>query len=118
MIWLVGLGGAAGTLSRYYVGKWLNSKSASGFPWGTWAINLTGSLILGILFSLHLQGKASDTVWLMVGTGFCGGYTTFSTFGYETSQLIRNGQALKAGIYVMTTVVLGLLSAYAGMSLV
>jgi fluoride ion exporter CrcB/FEX len=53
MIWLIGLGGVAGTLSRFFLGKWISSKLTSGFPWGTWVINLTGSFILGVLFSLY-----------------------------------------------------------------
>jgi CrcB protein len=117
MIWLIGLGGVAGTLTRFYLGKWISSKLTSGFPWGTWVINLTGSFILGVLFSLHTKHEIADLLWLIIGTEFCGGYTTFSTFGYETSQLIQKGKRVKAGVYVVTSVLLGLLCAFVGITL-
>ncbi|MCY9694183.1 fluoride efflux transporter CrcB [Paenibacillus alginolyticus] len=117
MIWLIGLGGVLGTLSRFYLGKWISAKGTSTFPWGTWVINLTGSFTLGILFSLHVNHAISDLVWLIFGTGFCGAYTTFSTFGYETSQLVQKGEVVKAGVYVVTSVLLGLLSAFLGITL-
>ncbi|WP_274648575.1 fluoride efflux transporter CrcB [Paenibacillus humicola] len=118
MIWLIGLGGIAGTFSRFYLGRWLASGGkAAGFPWGTWVINITGSFILGALFSLHAQHEISDTLWLVAGTGFCGAYTTFSTFGFETCLLALNGEKGKAGVYAASSVLLGLLFAYLGMEL-
>jgi fluoride exporter len=118
MIWLIGLGGVVGTLSRFYLGKWISSRVTSRFPWGTWIINLTGSFIIGVLFSLHTKQEISDLMWLMIGTGFCGGYTTFSTFGYETIQLVQKGEVVKAGVYVVTSVLLGLLCALVGITLI
>ncbi|MFB9326523.1 fluoride efflux transporter CrcB [Paenibacillus aurantiacus] len=116
MIWLIGLSGVAGTLTRFYAGKWINSRMSSSFPWGTWAINLSGSLLLGILFGLHDAGRLAEGVWLAVGTGFCGAYTTFSTFGYETVQLVTGGQPGRAALYVVTSVVLGLAAAGLGLA--
>ncbi|TYP74876.1 fluoride efflux transporter CrcB [Paenibacillus methanolicus] len=116
MIWLIGLGGVAGTLARFYGGKWMNARTGSSFPWGTWAINISGSLLLGILFGLHEAGRLSEGVWLTLGTGFCGAYTTFSTFGHETVQLVSNGQTRRAALYVLSSVVLGLASAGLGLA--
>jgi fluoride exporter len=116
---LIGLGGVVGTISRYYLGKWISSLVTSRFPWGTWVINLTGSLIiLGVLFSLHTKYEISDLMWLTIGSGFCGCYTTFSTFGYETSQLVQKGEMVMATIYVATSVLMGLLCAFLGIVLV
>jgi len=114
MIWLIGLGGVVGTLARFYLGRWIASRLQPGFPWGTWVINVTGSFILGVLFSLHASQNISDSLWLIGGTGFCGAYTTFSTFGYETSQLVQKGEHVQAAVYVGLSVVCGLLSAFIG----
>ncbi|TBL78978.1 fluoride efflux transporter CrcB [Paenibacillus thalictri] len=117
MIWLIGLGGVAGTLSRYYAGKWISAKTGSHYPWGTWFINISGSFILGILFALYARHEIPDLVWTVAGTGFCGGYTTFSTFGYETIQLVQKGERRKAVIYVVSSVAVGILFAFIGMKL-
>lgn len=117
MIGIVGLGGILGTLLRYYLGLWVSSRTArdgSMFPWGTWVINLSGSLLLGILAGLHARQTLPDWGWLMLGTGFCGAYTTFSTFGYETVTLISKGHKLQAAVYVLTSALLGVAFAWLG----
>ncbi|GEN34039.1 MULTISPECIES: fluoride efflux transporter CrcB [Aneurinibacillus] len=116
MILLIGLGGVIGTISRFYLGKWVTSKSNSLFPWGTFIINISGSFILGILFFLHTRGNVANWLWLMLGTGFCGGYTTFSTFSYETVQLMQKKQLLYALGYVLLSIVGGLLFCWIGMN--
>lgn len=117
MIWLIGLGGVAGTLARFYAGKWINARMRSSFPWGTWAINLSGSLLLGMLFGLHDDGRLAEDAWLILGTGFCGAYTTFSTFGFETVQLVAGGQKGRAAAYVLSSVLLGLAAAGLGLAI-
>lgn len=110
MIGIVGLGGIIGTLLRYVLGQWVSSRTArsgSLFPWGTWIINLSGSLLLGVLAGLHARHSLPDWSWLMLGTGFCGAYTTFSTFGYETVTLISKGHQIQAAVYVFTSALLG-----------
>jgi CrcB protein len=113
--WLVGLGGVAGTLVRYYAGKWITAKAGTRFPWGTWVINLSGSFVLGILFALYRRELLSEYLWWMLGVGFCGAYTTFSTFGYETQQLIAKKHVNLAVIYMLSSISLGLLLAWCGM---
>jgi CrcB protein len=114
---LVGLGGIAGTLCRFYLGRWVAVKTGTSFPWGTWVINLSGSLVLGMLFALHNREVLSDEIWWLLGVGFCGAYTTFSTFGYEVQQLIEKKHVIAAAIYMLSSISLGLLLAWIGMVL-
>jgi len=114
MIWLIGLGGSLGAAVRYLLG---NIIKKSGFPIVTWFINLTGSFLLGILAGLYQGDVIPDWLWLLVGVGFCGAYTTFSTFSYETLILINNGKVKTAGIYVIITIIFGLISANIGFAL-
>jgi CrcB protein len=114
---LVGLGGIAGTLLRYYLGHWVAVRTGTDFPWGTWVINLSGSFLLGVLFELYNKELLSESVWWMLGVGFCGAYTTFSTFGYETQQLLEKKQFAHAVIYMISSISLGLLLAWCGMNI-
>lgn len=115
MIWLIGIGGSLGAAGRYLLGNFINKKKKPGhFPLGTWVINITGSFLLGILYNLHLKNEISDWVWLFVGIGFCGAFTTFSTFGYETITLLQSKKNFLAGIYVLTSVIVSILTAAVG----
>jgi fluoride exporter len=115
LIWLIGLGGSLGAAGRYLLGNFINKKKKSGhFPLGTWVINITGSLLLGILYKLHLTNEISDWIWLFVGVGFCGAYTTFSTFGYETITLLQSNKKILAGLYVLSSVIVSIVTAAMG----
>lgn len=111
---LVGIGGILGAISRFMVGEWITSKTKATFPIGTWVINISGSFILGMLVAMHLKNQTSEWFWLFFGTGFLGAYTTFSTFGYETIQLLQKKDTINAVIYVSTSVVLGVVFAWIG----
>ena len=113
MIFLIGTGGALGALARFMLGNIQNRYS---FPAGTWVINITGSFLLGFLAQLHLAGHISAWLWLFGGAGFCGAYTTFSTFGYETIRLIAQNKVKSAVIYVVTSVAGGIAAAVIGLS--
>jgi len=108
---LVAVAGAAGALTRYQIGRAFGVRS---FPWATLAINLSGSLLLGVVVSLAVKRGWPDTVTLPAAVGFLGAYTTFSTFSYESFTLLRTDRATAAVIYVVISVVGGLLAAWAG----
>lgn len=110
----VGIGGIFGALSRFLLGKWITSQSSKVFPFGTWVINISGSFILGMLAVLHVRNVIPEWSWLFCGTGFIGAYTTFSTFGYETTQMLQKQGVKCALVYVSTSVVLGVSFAWIG----
>ncbi|MBA9027284.1 MULTISPECIES: fluoride efflux transporter CrcB [Bacillaceae] len=117
MIWLIGLGGSLGAATRFLLGRFITNKTQRVYPFpiGTWLINCTGSFLLGVLTSLHQTYQISDLVFAFFGVGFCGAYTTFSTFGHETITLIQANHIKLAVIYVITSVIIGTLSAWAGL---
>ncbi|MFB5268040.1 fluoride efflux transporter CrcB [Paenibacillus enshidis] len=117
MIWLIGIGGIAGTVLRFGLGKAVSARLGTAYPWGTWLINISGSLLLGALYQLYLAGSLSPALWGMLGVGFCGAYTTFSTFGYETLQLIDSGRSGRAALYVLSSALLGIAGAALGMAI-
>lgn len=109
---LLMLGGAIGTLTRYEVGRWIASQpwAQTGFPYGTFVINVTGSFILAMAAVLLQEHFTRYADWfLLVGTGFCGGYTTFSTFEWETYKLVQNGSYRLAMVNVVGSIVAGFL---------
>lgn len=107
----IALGGIAGTLSRYGLQGWIQSHAAGAFPRGTLVINLVGSLILGFVVRLA-TGTAVISPDLRAGLtiGFCGAFTTMSTFSYESMALLRDGEYAYAGLYMGGTI-LGCLAA-------
>ena len=94
---LVALGGLAGCLCRYWMTGFVQQSTDSDFPLGTLAVNILGSFVIGLMMSLSLErGVISAESRLLLTTGFCGGFTTMSTFSYETLALLRDGQAALA----------------------
>lgn len=120
MIWFIGLGGSLGAAVRYLLGTMINRRKpqfVSSFPLGTWVINITGSFLLGVLANLHMANKIDEWLWYFAGAGFCGAYTTFSTFGFETITLLQSKDMNMAFIYVATSVALSCIFAAIGLSI-
>jgi fluoride exporter len=114
---LVGLGAAVGAMLRYVVDRLIESQRASVFPFGTVTINLSGSLLLGVLTGLGLHhGLDSDAV-AVLGAGVLGGYTTFSAWAWETVVLTGDGDVIEAVANVVVSLAGGILAAAAGLGL-
>jgi fluoride exporter len=115
---LVGLGGAAGAMTRYLVDSWVAQRTAAAFPWGTLVVNVSGSFVLGLLFALAVERDvlpAQSRLPLMVG--FIGAYTTFSTLMLESWRLVDGGAIAMALANVVGSAVLGLIAVVAGLVL-
>lgn len=104
---LVGLGAIPGALSRYYMTIWFSQWLGTGFPFGTFAINLSGTLLMGFVATLAVERIIAPDMQLLIATGFLGSYTTFSTYMLDTSVLLRVGNRMKALFYWAGSVVLG-----------
>jgi CrcB protein len=114
---VVAAGGLVGAPSRYLLDRAITGRFQSNLPWGTFTINVTGSLLLGFLTGLTLAGRIPILVKDLAGTGFCGAYTTFSTFTFETLRLLEEGRLLEAASNVLVSVVVGLAAAGAGLAI-
>jgi CrcB protein len=114
---LVFLGGIVGAPTRYLIDRLVQRLHDSVFPWGTLAINVSGSLVLGLLLGARDDLGLPAAMVTLLGTGFCGAFTTFSTFGFETVRLLEEGSVLEAGLNALGSLVLGLLAAAAGFAL-
>ena len=114
--WLaIGAGGALGAVARAALGLWLNPKDSTALPWGTFAANLIGSLILGVLLGLLLSERmTSPTAKALLATGFCGAFTTFSTFSIETFNLIEEGATGLALANIAASVIVCLFAVWLG----
>ena len=110
---LVALGGAVGSVGRYLVSKWLEGS----FPWGTLTVNIVGCLLIGFLTGLVTKGTLSPEMKLLLVTGFCGGFTTFSTFAYESFSMMKASDALLAAIYIGVSVAVGVVAVYVGLQI-
>jgi CrcB protein len=118
MLWSVAIGGAVGSVARYAVAGFIQRYSGSSFPLWTLLINVTGSILLGFLMRYLVEGvPTSVEARALLTTGFCGGYTTFSTFSYEAVALLEQGDWRRAGTYVVASVALSMLGAFGGVAL-
>jgi len=111
---LVLLGGAVGAPARYLTDRAVQRRADIVFPWGTLCVNVIGSLVLGVVAAAAYAGSAPEWVLTLVGTGFCGALTTFSTFGYETVRLLEDGARGKALANAVVSLVVGMLTCAAG----
>ncbi|HLV15037.1 MAG TPA: fluoride efflux transporter CrcB [Xanthomarina sp.] len=115
---LVFIGGGVGSVLRHLLGKYLNSNQ-TGIPFGTFAANIIGSLLIGIILGLAAKNNTlSQNHTLLLATGFCGGFTTFSAFAYENHVFLKAGDFMSFAIYTIASFVLGFLAVFLGMFLV
>ena len=116
--WCICLGGAAGTGARYWLSGWVQRHAGAAFPAGTLAVNVIGSFLLGVLMEVGVSGgMLGPTLRLSLTTGVMGGFTTYSTFNYETIEYLREGAWLLAGANVAATVIVCLGAGLAGLML-
>ena len=113
----VAVGAAGGGILRHLISVWMRADMAR-FPWHTLIINLSGSLLLGILWAYFLKHPGHFAVRLALTTGFCGGFTTFSTFSLEMINLLQRGQYLSGGIYLFSSILGGILLAWLGYAMI
>jgi fluoride exporter len=115
---LIAIFGAAGTLLRYGIQSVLQIGTGATFPWGTLLINLTGCFLLGLIGQMTLNRMMISPDWrVAITVGFFGGYTTFSSFGWETAKMLEEGRWILATSYVTASVAIGLLLSVAGIRL-
>ena len=115
---LVFVGGGFGSALRFLVGKWLNNTE-SGIPYGTFAANILGSLLIGFILGMAAKNEAlTQNHTLLLATGFCGGFTTFSTFAYENHIFLKSGDFMSFAFYTIASFVVGFLAVFLGMFLV
>lgn len=112
---LVFLGGGLGSTARYLLANWLNNES-NGIPYGTFVANILGSFVIGIILGLAAKHEAmSEAHTLLLATGFCGGFTTFSTFAFENHQFLKSGEMFSFFLYATGSFVLGFAAVFLAM---
>jgi len=118
MLLYVALGSAIGGVSRYLLGGLVQRMLDTTFPAGTLLVNVTGSFLLGAIIRYALETPSlTPEVRAFLTIGFCGGYTTFSTFSYETMALLEDGEWARAGVYITASVILSLIATFTGFAL-
>lgn len=112
---LIAIFGAVGTLARYGLQGLLQVRMGGAFPYGTLLVNLSGCFLLGLIGQFTLSRMVISPDWrIAIGVGFFGGYTTFSSFGWETAKMLEDGEWLRATLYVGASVIAGLFLSVAG----
>jgi fluoride exporter len=107
-------GGMIGAPARYLTDRFVQARHDTVFPWGTFTVNMAGSAVLGFLLGAERHLGLPPAAFGLLGTGFCGGLTTFSTFEYETLRLLEDGAVTEAGVNVISSLAAGVLLAWLG----
>jgi CrcB protein len=116
-LFLVFIGGGFGSVLRYIISRYLNN-SESNFPLGTFTANILGSLLIGIIIGFAAKNNTlTQNQTLLLATGFCGGFTTFSTFAYENHVLFKSGDFTSFALYTFASFVIAFLAVFAGIYL-
>lgn len=112
---IIGSGSFMGGVARYLTSRYLQNTIVSAFPYGTFTVNILGSLLIGILYGLSERGNLMNAeLRLFLTVGFCGGFTTFSSFANENFMLLKDGNFFHFALYTSLSVFLGLIAVYAG----
>lgn len=114
----VGIGGFVGSIFRYLISHYINISTHSTFPFGTLTVNVVGSFLIGIIIAAALEGDLNKSMRLLLATGFCGGFTTFSSFSYEFFSLLQHEQTGYAFLYAIASFILGLAFVWLGFYLI
>jgi CrcB protein len=115
LLLIIGTGSFIGGVARFLTSRLIQNTVVSAFPWGTFAVNIIGCFLIGILFGLSEKGDLLSTEWrLFLTVGFCGGFTTFSTFAQENMALLRDGNFLFFALYSGLSVFLGISAIFLG----
>jgi fluoride exporter len=118
-ILLVGLGGGIGSIARYLLQKWVYHIYPHPFPWGTFLVNILGCFLIGVIFEVSEKSNLLNHEWrLLLMAGFCGGFTTFSTFAFENVTFLRSGDITYFLLYIGMSVFIGIAAVLGGISLV
>jgi CrcB protein len=119
LLLLAGAGSFIGGVGRFALGRFVQSVTHSIFPWGTFAVNVTGSFIIGLLFGISLRYNVLTTEWkVFLIAGICGGFTTFSSFSLENLELLKAGHINQFFLYTSSSVLVALVAVLAGYVLV
>lgn len=106
---IVGAGSFIGGAIRYLLSTFMKNVCGPGFPWGTLSVNLLGCFLFGIIFAIFSKNNSTgNTLYLLLTTGICGGFTTFSTFAHESVQMLQHGNTFGFIGYVATSIIAGL----------
>jgi len=112
---MIGSGGFLGSISRYLISRYFQNIFLSAFPWGTFIVNITGCLLIGILYGIFSRSGYLSPEWrLFLTVGFCGGFTTFSTFANENFLLMKEGDFYYFLFYTSLSIILGIAAVYIG----
>ena len=119
LLLLIGIGGFAGSILRFVIQQASDKYFSSSLPIGIFLVNIVGSFLIGIIFGLALEKNVlSDELRLMLATGFCGGFTTFSAFSFDNLKLLQNSEYMHLLLYSGGSVVLGILATFLGIILI
>ena len=117
LLLIIGIGGFIGSISRYLMNTFVQNWLGTTFPIGTLFINILGCFIIGVVFAVNSRTAMTNEAFLFFTVGLCGGFTTFSAFTIETIGLLRTGQVFNSFIYILSSVIAGIASTFAGFSL-